>query len=173
MGGRGAYRNFKAAVTVSAPKVKPNPKRVSAEHSIATVLQDLKKNGFSAKQPFSIGLVEKRMRDFAEKNNIELPSKSVYMSSRSISHSTRQFKSSHGKTVSGKDLIKFPKNRRTMDLYYDGKAFIYSDYKNKYIVNPNYKIKIRGKKKKIVNFITAGKVNDPKEFNLRKYVKVD
>lgn len=59
-----------------------------------------------------------------------------------------------------------------MDLFYDGSAFIYTDYKAKFIVHPNYAIKYSGKKTRRVNFITAGKVTDKEEFKLEKYKRV-
>ena len=59
-----------------------------------------------------------------------------------------------------------------MDLYYDGECFIYTDGKSKYIVHPNYKMKISREVVKLVNFITATKVRDPMEFTLPKYKKV-
>lgn len=58
-----------------------------------------------------------------------------------------------------------------MDLYFDGEKFIYTDYKAKFIVHPNYEMKIKGKKTKKVNLVTAGKVTDPKEFKMKKIQK--
>lgn len=60
-----------------------------------------------------------------------------------------------------------------MDLFYDGKSFVYTDYKTKYIIHPNYKMKIDRKKISKVNFVTAGRVADPNEFKLKKYIKVN
>ena len=60
-----------------------------------------------------------------------------------------------------------------MDLYYDGDSFIYTDYKSKFIVSPNKPIKIDGRKLEKVNFVTAGKVTDPTEFeNDGRYRKI-
>ena len=59
-----------------------------------------------------------------------------------------------------------------MDLYYDGECFIYADGHSKFIIHPNYKIKINREHVKLVNFITATKVKDPAEFTLPKYRKI-
>lgn len=59
-----------------------------------------------------------------------------------------------------------------MDLYYDGKGFIYTDYKTKYIINHNYEIKIQGKKSNKACFVTAGRVTDANEFKLKKYTRI-
>lgn len=144
----------------------------SASVKIARVLSDIKKQGFSTSRPFSIGVVEKRMKDYARENNIELSGNDVYMSSKSIKHSIRKSKADKGIAVSMKDLINFPSSRRKMDLFYDDEAFVYTNYKTKYIVHPNYEIKTEDGKNKKVVFITAGKVTDPNEFKLPKYKKV-
>ena len=120
------------------------PKNVTqqAKEQIMTVLADIKRQGFSRITPFKIGSVEKRMADFARRNGIELGSRDVYMSSSAIAHATRD-----SKRVKG-----------------DGKA--------KYVVHPNYEIKMRGGKRKLVNFITASKVIDKYEFRMEEYKKI-
>jgi len=47
--------------------------------------------------------------------------------------------------------------RFAMDLYYDGECFIYTDGLSKFIIHPNYKIKVSCEMVKLVNFITATK----------------
>ena len=74
--------------------------------------------------------------------------------------------------VDAVELIAFPQSRYTMDLYYDGECFIYTDVHSKFIVHPNYKIKVNREHVKLVNFITATKVKDPAEFTLPKYRKI-
>lgn len=174
MGGRGSLGNFGGPQTSTALTKKDSHKRGSASDKIKKVIRDLKSpKGYSSQKPFSIGLVEKRMSNFASENGIELSSKSVYMSTKSITHAIRKTKGEKGLTVKGKDLIDFPSKRRSMDLFYDGKSFVYTDYKTKYIIHPNYKMKIDRKKISKVNFVTAGRVADPNEFKLKKYIKVN
>ena len=64
-----------------------------------------------------------------------------------------------------------------MDLYWDGDGFIYTDYKIKFIVKPNYEIKIKKYSKRHITarkvcLITAGVVTDSNEFKRREYQKV-
>ena len=82
------------------------------------------------------------MKKYAEENNIELGSSDVYMSSHTLSHSGREHKVNIGKAVPKEDIIAFPMTRHNMDMSFDGDAFIFTDGKAKYVIQPNYAIKI-------------------------------
>ena len=123
-------------------------------------------------QPFSIGKVEKRMMQFAQANAITLVSDELYMSAKQLQHCLRASKATKGLVVTDADLIGLPQNRFQMDLYYDGECFIYTDGQSKFIIHPNYQMKISRELVAKVNFITATKVKDPAEFTLPKYQKI-
>lgn len=143
-----------------------------ASDKIKSVLKEISQHGYSRRSPFSVGHVEGRMKKFSKENGIDIADGDLYMTVKSLSHATRATKERDKKTVSKKDIANFPQKRNSMDLFYDGKAFIYTDYRNKYIVHPNYEMKFEGGKKKKVNFITATKVTDRNEFRLPKYTKI-
>jgi hypothetical protein len=94
------------------------------------------------------------------------------MSAKQLQHSMRASKESKGLVVADSDLINFPKSRFQMELYYDGECFIYTDGVSKFIVHPNYKMKISRELVANVNFITATRIKDPAEFTLPKYQKI-
>ena len=144
----------------------------SIELQIAAVLSDIRKKGFSSVQPFSIGKVEERMALFAQVNAITLASDELYMSAKQLQHCMRASKATKGLVVTDADLIGFPQNRFQMDLYYDGECFIYTDGQSKFIIHPNYKMKVNREEVKLVNFITATRRTDKKEFNGKRYVKI-
>ena len=144
----------------------------SLELQIAAVLSDIHLKGYSSAQPFSIGKVEERMLLFAQANAVTLSSDELYMSAKQLQHCMRASKATKGLVVSDIDLINFPQNRFQMDLYYDGECFIYTDGQSKFIVHPNYMMKICRDVAARVNFITATKVKDPAEFTLPKYRKI-
>ena len=146
---------------------------MATEELIMTVLKDIHQKGFSSIQPFSIGKVESRMIHFAQDNNIVLGSDELYMSAKQLKHCLRLSKVAKGLVVPDEDLIGFPKNRFEMDLYFDGECFIYTDGLSKYIVHPNYKMKVSREEVKLVNFITATKRTDKKEFNGKRYQKIE
>ena len=143
------------------------------EELIRTVLVDIQQKGFSAVQPFSIGDVELRMKVYAVANNIVLASDQLYMSAKQLQHCMRASKDAKGLVVSPDELVRFPKARYKMDLYYDGECFIYTDGFSKFIVHPNYKMKVSRDHVKLVNFITATRVKDPMEFTLPKYKRIE
>ena len=142
------------------------------EEQITAVLIDIEQKGFSAIQPFSIGDVEERMMRFAQLNGVTLACEQLYMSAKQLQHCMRASKGAKGLVVSAEELVRFPKGRFKMDLYYDGECFIYTDEVSKFIIHPNYKMKVNREQVKIVNFITATRVKDPMEFTLPKYKTV-
>lgn len=145
----------------------------SIEELIAVVLKDIREQGFSTQQPFVVGKVEERMMLFADSNGIVLGCDYLYMSAKQLQHSMRPSKSRKDLVVEEEELIRFPQNRFQMDMYYDGECFIYTNGRSKFIVHPNYEIKISHDKFKVVNFITATKSKDKKEFNGKRYVKIE
>ena len=142
------------------------------ESLIVTVLGDIRQKGYSSVRPFSIGKVEVRMQQFAQANAVTLASDELYMSAKQLQHCMRASKATKGLVVADADLIGFPQNRFQMDLYYDGECFIYTNGQSKFIVHPNYKMKISRELVEQVNFITATRVKDPAEFTLPKYRKI-
>ena len=142
------------------------------EALISSVLEDIKQKGYSRIQPFVVGDVEERMKQFAQVNNISLGGDELYMSAKQLQHCQRASKGAKGLAVDDADLIGFPKNRFQMDLYYDGDCFIYTDGNSKFIIHPNYKMKISHGIVTQVNFIMATRAKDPAEFTLPKYCKI-
>ena len=94
------------------------------------------------------------------------------MSAKQLQHCMRASKNAKGLVVADIDLIGFPQTRFQMDLYYDGECFIYTDGQSKFIVHPNYMMKICREVVAQVNYITATRVKDPAEFTLPKYRKI-
>jgi hypothetical protein len=148
------------------------PQGITIESQIAAVLSDIQQKGYSSIQPFAIGKVEKRMMLFAQVNAITLASDELYMSAKQLQHCMRASKATKGLVVADADMIGFPQNRFKMDLYYDGECFIYTDGQSKFIIHPNYKMKISRELVANVNFITATRIKDPAEFTLPKYKKI-
>ena len=112
------------------------------------------------------------MLQYAQANAITLASDDLYISAKQLQHCLRASKSAKGLVVEDAELIHFPHNRFQMDLYYDGQCFIYTDGQSKFIIHPNYQIKVSRENVKLVNFITATRRTDKKEFNGKRYIKI-
>lgn len=153
---------------------RPESVAQRAKRKIMSVLDDIKRQGFSRISPFKIGSVEKRMSDFAKSGGIELGSRDVYMSPAAIAHATRDSKKAKNLTVSDSALSSFPSRRKKMDLYYDTRTgnFTYTDGRTKYIVHPNYELKLSRKKNKVVNFVTAQKLDKYENFNGERFKRI-
>ena len=164
-GGRSGYQQ---------PYEDEKHKEIIASRRISNVIRHLKEDGYSRYDSFPIGKVERRMEIFAKEHNIELNGKQVYMNSTQISHARRDFKQNKGIAVSDKDLIDFPKNRRKMRLYFDTnkKNFVYTDFKSKFVIQPNRKIKVFNHKAIKTNFVTASKTSS-QEFNMKNYIEIE
>ena len=68
---------------------------------------------------------------------IDMACEQLYMSAKQLQHCMRASKGAKGLVVSADELVRFPKSRFKMDLYYDGECFIYTDEVSKFIIHPN------------------------------------
>ena len=114
----------------------------------------------------------------AVKNHgIELESTDVYISDNRILYALRSFKESKGKAVSMDELKNFIDNVYTCDMLFDEekKNIVFVTNQNgktqKFVIEPNYKLKANGEKIITNTFVTARLV---KEHNMRetKYKKI-
>lgn len=135
-------------------------------------MEDFEKQGFSKMQPFKAAKVEDRMKRFAKEHGITLAGDEIYMTAHAIAHSLRDTKKAKGLAVSESDLVEFPANFSKMELYFDSykSNFIYTDGNIKFIIEPNYEIKVL--KNRFVNYITAQIVGSKTDFNKSIYIKI-
>lgn len=107
---------------------------------------------------------------------VELESTDVYISDDKILHASRSFKESTGKAVSMNDFKNFIDNVYICDMLFDEEkrniVFVTNrnDKTQKFIVEPNYRLKANGKKFVTNAFVTAGLVmeHNTKEIKYKK-----
>lgn len=108
---------------------------------------------------------------------VELASTDVYISDERILHALRDFKKNNGKSVSPDELKFFVENIASCSMYFDtDKAnIVFATRQNgkvqKFIVEPNYKIKANGGKFVANCFITAG-ITQQYNLDEEKYIKI-
>lgn len=146
---------------------------VSPQDQIMDVINELQTNGFSKQQPFSIGEVEPDLKQYASAHGIELGDNNIYFTPKQIQHALRALHTNKGIDISPQDLASFPERRASMALFHDTEKnkFVYFDGRIKYVVHPNYTLKIKGGKKQTTNFITAYR-GTIREFDKRNFIKI-
>ena len=145
----------------------------TAASKILGIISDIERQGYSTASPFSIGTVDSDLKAYADANGIELGSNQMYMTPKQIAHTMRDLHKDKGIDISPATLAKFPSERKNMNLYHDSSdnSFVYHDGRVKYVVRPNYHLKLPTGKTRVVNFITAYRSNGS-EFGQRNFTKI-
>ena len=112
-----------------------------------------------------------------KQHGVELVSRDIFLSDQRILHALRDFKKNNGKSVSPDELKFFVENIASCSMYFDTEKanIIFATNQNgkvqKFVVEPNYKIKANGTKFTANAFITAGLTQ---QYNLDedKYIKI-
>ncbi len=174
--GSGTTRKTMALKEVSignVPSVSPQEYlSMSASDKLDTIISDIRNSAKINRPSVNVGKVESEVKTYSQANNIQLGDGNMYMTSKSISHSLRESKVAKGLAVEPQVIKDFPNTKSKMAVYYDGAAFVYTDYSSKFIVRPNQSVKTESGKTNGVLHITAGVVRDPNEFNNPRYTKI-
>lgn len=137
------------------------------------------KNGYHSSReaqmpPLNIGTISSDITDYAEKNQIDLDSHDLYITTKGIEHTLRESKELKGIAVTVDELVDFVKNRNDYAIYYDPAMgdFIFATSKAKFIVRPNFKMKINKEKKSVFNYISATRISNSPEDAFRYFIKI-
>lgn len=112
-----------------------------------------------------------------KQQGVELVSRDIFLSDQRILHALRDFKKNNGKSVSPGELKFFVENIASCSMYFDTEKanIIFATNQNgkvqKFVVEPNYKIKANGTKFTANAFITAG-VTQQYNLDEDKYIKI-
>lgn len=165
--GSGNTRTFSTRTTIA-----------EARREVLRVASLIEANGgHSSKEaqikPLNIGDLPKPMKIYARNNGITLDSDKMYISTKGIEHSMRESKVGKNLSVTKEEIADFVENKHNMAQYYDPRKgdFIFASDIAKFVVTPNYKIKINENKTKVVNYITATRI-DNKSNAFQKMIKI-
>jgi hypothetical protein len=130
--------------------------------------------GYITSPPILIGTVEDEIAAHARIIGRPLHSRSIYFRGDDLEHAKRDTKVTAGVSVSRNDFCNFPFTKSSMSVYFDieTRRYTYTDYKNKFVLEPNQKVKLANGRVYAVTLVTATKMRDSKEFNMRKYKKI-
>lgn len=97
----------------------------------------------------------------------------MYTGQTSLFHHRGGKKAEKGKEAELEDIINMPKNIGRMDVFIHSGALVFTDYKNKFVLQPNQRIKINRDKTIVTNHISSSKVKDTSAFfRERGYKKI-
>lgn len=171
-------REYKSSNNIEYEASNGSTESIASE-SIRDIIELFNKQKYTPLSYVKIGDVESEVIEFCNDMGIELASNELYFSSDRITHAIRDSKKKKNIAVQDSELIDFPDNRKTMNIYYDrlNKNFLYVSDKGKFVIHPNYKVKMsdnNGKRKnaRIVNLITASKLGNKELFKEKKYTKI-
>lgn len=130
--------------------------------------------GYITSPPILIGTVEDEIVYHARSIGRPLRSRTIYFRGDELEHACRNKKKSVGIAVSRNDFCNFPFTKSSMSVYFDIEAhrYTYTDYKNKYILEPNQKVKLANGRVFAVTLVTATKMRNATEFRMKKYKNI-
>lgn len=150
--------------------------RGEASRKIAEAVKEFKDKGQITATPINVGQADRSIRSHAESIGKPLQSDEMYFTGGAISHVMRGTKREAGIGVEERDIISFPGTKDRMEIYYDKNTgnYTYTDRKNKFVVQPNKRIKLGSGREKVVSLVTASKMREDgyTEFRMGKYTKI-
>ena len=152
----------------------PEQQEVSKAKSL---IDDVKRNMFAKKLACKIYSFKDNEVAKLKEHGIELTSREVFLPDQRILHALRDFKAGNGKAVSPDELKNFIDSIATCSMYVDSEKrnIVFSTNQNdkvqKFVFEPNYKLKANGKKNVVNSFITAG-ITQQYNLDESKYTKI-
>ena len=145
-----------------------------AYDAIGAAYDEFKEKGYITAHPIFVGIIEDAIALHAQELRSPIKNKAIYFKNDALEHIWRDSKVNSGISVSKEDVQSFPFTKAKMDIYYDceTKRYTYTDYKNKFVLETNVKIKLDNGKKEVVTLVTASKLRGVDEFEMRKYTKI-
>lgn len=151
----------------------------SAVKQVEEVANIIVKNGYHSSSeaqmpPLNIGAVPSLIVEYATQNQISLGSSDLYITTKGIEHTIRESKVAKGINIAVSELIDFVKNRDNYTIYFDSAMgdFIFATSKAKFIVRPNYKMKIGKEKRVVFNYISATRISNRPGDAFRYFIKI-
>lgn len=151
-----------------------------ARHELAkakSLIEDVERDMFARKKACRVYSFNDDEVTKLKEHGIELTSRDAFLPDQSILHALRDFKANIGKAVSSEEFKNFIDNMNSCSMYIDSEKrnIVFSTEQNgkvqKFIFEPNYKLKANGKKFVTNAFITAG-ITQQYNLDEDKYIKI-
>lgn len=155
-------------IVISANGVVEEHPRIAAEATarLKKILEEKEEKGYSTDaNNFKFGRLSSiAARKFEELTGIAIQNKDMYTGQKALFHHRGGDKAEAGKEADLEDIIQMPMNIGKMDVFVHTGALVFTDYKNKYVVQPNQKVKINREKVIVTNHVSSSKVKDASDF---------
>lgn len=126
------------------------------------IIKDKERYGFTkdASQfkfgTLSSGLAEK----YKEITGVKIINRDMYTGASSLFHHRGGEKAEKQKETSFNDIANMPTNIGKMDIFLFKREIVFTDYKNKYVLKPNQRVKTENGKIIVTNHVSNSKVKD-------------
>jgi hypothetical protein len=124
--------------------------------------------------PVSIGSLPKNIVNFYQENHYPLESTQMVMTSKQLQHGRREDKIANGLLVSKEEMKNFILHKNNAGQFYDSKKkdLIFVMGNAKFVMTPNYDLKLKNGKTKVVNYITATRIEGNISDHVASYKKI-
>ncbi len=142
-----------------------------------SLIEDVERDMFARKKACKVYSFSDNEVARLKEHGIELTSRDVFLPDQNILHALRDFKTENGKAVSSEEFKNFIDNMDSCSMYVDSEKgnIVFSTNQNskvqKFVFEPNYKLKANGKKFVTNTFITAG-ITQQYNLDENKYIKI-
>lgn len=145
-----------------------------ASEAIGKALDEFAEKGYITARPINVGDVDSVIEKHAKEIGEPLNNKSMYFTNDALEHTDRDFKKELGKAVGREKLMSFPKDKYSMNIYYDTKTkrYTYANSDSKFVLQPNQRVRLKNGKEAVVSLVTASKIESMEEFNMANYIKL-
>lgn len=139
------------------------------------IINDKERDGFTRDATqFKFGTLSNTLaKKYQEVTGIKIINRDMYTGASSLFHHRGGNKAENGKETSFEDIANMPMNIGTMDVYVHSGAIVFTDYKNKFVLQPNQKVKINREKTIVTNHLSSSRVKDKNAFDVEHgYMKI-
>lgn len=145
-------------------------KRIAANAvaRLRRIINDKARDGFTRDATqFKFGTLSRGLAEkYQELTGTKIINRDMYTGASSLFHHRGGQKSDNNKESPLEDIANMPMDIGTMDVYIHSGAIVFTDYKNKFVLQPNQKVKINREKTIVTNHLSSSRVKDKNAFDV-------
>lgn len=133
-----------------------------ATKRLQNIIEDKNKQGFTRDNvQFKFGTLPASLAKKYEKITGEkIENRDMYTGASSLFHHRGGQKAEKGKETTLEDIASMPMRISSMDVFVYKNSLVFTDYRNKYVLKPNQRIKTEDGRDIVVNHVSNSKLKD-------------